>query len=131
MSLINQPITKYKYEGIGELGAATIMAVLKFKAPFLTVGLLGKLSWFIAKLFTMGCASLGLVIMNVGVEKVDEIVDNNKFDGTWEDGNKMRDAILRSGRELTDEEIRAINEPVKDAFRKFGRIGRMRQRRNS
>lgn len=82
--------------------------------------------WFGSKLVCMGLASLGLVVLNVGTEKLLIIMAENNFDGTWESAQKLISEIHRQGRELTDEEKKAIDEPVKNAFRRFGRWVRKR-----
>lgn len=129
MGVINQPATRYKFEGIGETGAAIIVAGLSTNPQFawLTVGILGRFTFFAAKLITMGLASLGLVVLNVGVAKISTIVDASNFDGSWESAKRLIDEAHRQGRELSDAEKKAIDAPVKDAFRKFGRFGRVRK----
>jgi len=130
MSIINQPITKYKYEGIGETGAAMIVAALASNpsTAFLVAGFWGKAVWFMAKLLVMGLSSIGVVTLNVGVAKIQTILDEGNFDGTWESAQKIIADIHKQGRELTREEAEAIDAPIRDAFRKFGRFGRVRKR---
>lgn len=128
MSLINQPVTKYKFEGIGETGAAVILAGISSYPAFAwaTTGIIGKFTWFIAKLLCMGLASLGLVVLNVGAAKIQVIVDQSNFDGSWESAQKLIADIRSHGRELTDAEKEKIDAPVMDAFRRFGRFARVR-----
>lgn len=128
MSIINQPVTKHKLEGIGETGAAIIVAGISSNPSFafLTAGFLGRVTWFAAKLVCMGLASLGLVVLNVGAAKIETLVAQNNFDGSWESAQKLIADIRKEGRELTDAEKAAIDRPVKDAFRRFGRFGRVR-----
>lgn len=130
MSLINQPVTKHKFEGIGEAGAAMIMGAIAANPNliWLTVGFIGKAVWFSAKLIVMGAASLGLVVLNVGAEKIETIQAEAGFDGSWESAQKLIAAVKQTGRELTDEEKANIDAPVKDAFRRFARFGRVRKR---
>jgi hypothetical protein len=130
LSLINQPVTKYKFEGIGETVAALVVAGLSANPQFawLVKGFLGRVVWFGAKLAGMGFASLGLVVLNVGAAKIDTIVTHGNFDGSWDSARKLIAEIQKEGRELTDEEKARIDEPVKAAFRKFGRFARMRKR---
>lgn len=131
MSLINQPASKHKFVGIGEAGAAIIIGGLAANpnTVWLTAGFLGRAVWFAAKLIVMGLASLGLVVLNVGAEKISVINDQNNYDGSWESALKLIDQIQQGGRELTDEEKTRIDAPVKAAFRKFGRFGRVRKPR--
>ena len=98
------------------------------KFSWLTAGFLGKSVWFGAKLLCMGGASLGLVVLNVGAAKIDTLMTQHNFDGTWESAQKLISDIRKEGRELTDAEKARIDGPVKDAFRKFGRFGRVRKR---
>ncbi len=130
MSLINQPAFKYKFEGIGEIGAATLMAALALnpQTSWMTAGFVGRISWFIGKLIAMGGASLGLVFVNVGTEKISVILDQGGFDGSWESAQRLLAAARDAGKELTDAEKQAIDDPVRAAFRKFGRFGRVRKR---
>lgn len=99
------------------------------KTVFLTGNLIGKVVWFVIKLLAMGAASIGLVALNLGAAKVEAIISGNNFDGSWESAQKLIKAIKDQGREMTDAEIKAIDEPVKAAFRKFGRFGRNRMRK--
>lgn len=121
---------KHKFEGIGEATAALAMAALAAnpKTVFLTGSLIGKAVWFVIKLLSMGAASIGLVVVNLGAAKVETIITENNFDGSWESALKLIAAIKEQGRELTDAEAEKIDGPVKDAFRKFGRFGRARMR---
>lgn len=130
MGLINQPGTKYKFEGIGETLAALVLAGLATNPSlaWLTGGFTGRVVWFGAKLLGMGLASIGLVVLNVGAAKIETIMAENNFDGSWESAQKLISDIRKEGRELTDEEKKRIDGPVKDAFRRFARFGRVRQR---
>lgn len=133
MGLINQPAVKYKFSGIGETGAAMVIAGLSSNPAFafLATGFTGRVVWFLAKLVCMGMASLGLVVLNVGAEKLSVLVDQTNFDGSWDRAQALIAAIHKEGRELTDAEKKRIDDPVKDAFRKFGHFGRVRKRRNT
>ena len=119
---------KHKFEGIGEATAALAMAALAAnpQTVFLTGSFIGKIVWFVIKLLAMGGASIGLVVLNIGAAKVETIIAENNFDGSWASAQKLIAAIKGEGRELTDAEAQRIDGPVKDAFRKFGRFGRAR-----
>lgn len=121
---------KYKFEGFGETGAAMIMAALALNPAtvFLTQGFLGKIVFFIAKYFCMLLASNGLIVMNLGAAKISVLLDEHNYDGTWEKAEEILKKIRDTGRELTDEEIKDIDAPVIDAFRKFASFGRVRKR---
>jgi hypothetical protein len=93
---------------------------------WMAAGLPGKLLWLISKCICMGLASVGLVVLNVGTEKLLVIMAESNFDGSWESAQKLIDEVHRQGRELTDAEKKAIDEPVKAAFRRFGRWVRKR-----
>lgn len=124
---------RYKFEGIGEASAAIILAGLAANpgTAFLTKSILGKIIFFIAKLLCMYLASLGLIIMNVGAAKLETIIRENKFDDVWNDSEKLIELIRSTGRELTEDEIKQIDGPVIDVFRKFASFGRVRKRRDT
>ena len=124
---------KYHFEGIGEAGAATIIAGLSANPNtiFLTKGFVGKIIFFLLKRFCMFLADKGLIVMNLGAAKVQTIADKGTFDGSWDTAEKLIEGIRNEGRELTDEEIKEIDQQVIDAFRKFANFGRVRQRRHS
>lgn len=116
----------FKFMGIGEASAAAVMAVLRTSPAFLpfTVGIQGKILFFILKLLFSWLASLGLIVLNVGAAKIETVMSEITFDGSIESAEKAIKAIRDSGRELTPEEIKAIDEPVIDALRKFASFGR-------
>lgn len=124
---------KYKYEGIGETGAAIIMAGLAANPStvIFTQGILGKIIFFISKLFCMYLASLGLIMLNVGAANLETIIDGGDYDGSWEKADQIMNQIKERGRELTDDEVKQIDQGVIDAFRKFASFGRVRTGRNS
>lgn len=123
---------KYRFEGIGEKSAIVAMAALASSPlAWFTVGVQGKITFFILKMVFMGAASIGLVVLNVGIAKVETMIEKNGFDGSWESAEKLIREIKEQGRELTDEEKKRIDDPVRAAFRKFARFGRMRNGRNT
>lgn len=91
---------------------------------FLTTGILGKIvTWALTEFFSM-LASLGLVMLNVGAAKVETLIDGKNFDGSWDTAEEFIAAIRSTGREMTPEEIAAIDGPVIVAFRKFASFAR-------
>lgn len=94
---------------------------------WLTVGFVGKAVWFGVKLIVMGAASLGLVVLNVGAERIETLQAEAGFDGSWATAQKLIAGITETGRTLTDEEKARIDAPVKAAFRRFARFGRPRK----
>lgn len=128
MSIINQPVTKHKFEGIGETFAALVIAGVAANPTWtwLTAGFVGKVFFFGSKLVGMGLASIGLVVLNVGAAKIETVVLESNFDGSWESAQRLISKIRDSGRELTDAEKEAIDKPVRDAFRRFAKFGRVR-----
>lgn len=114
------------YWNIGKAGAAIIMAVFAATpaTTFLTVGILGKIIFWILECICAYLASLGLIVLNVGAAKLDTIVDGGDFDGSWDTAEKLISGIRNTGRDLTPAEIKAIDQPVIDAFRKFANFGR-------
>lgn len=126
MSLLPPSSAKHDLSGIGAASAAVIMAILATNPStvFLTVGIPGKIVfWILEKIFTR-LASSGLVILNVGAEKISVVIDKVKFDGSIESAEKLIAEIRKTGRELTPEEIKAIDDDVIIVFRKFAKIGR-------
>lgn len=86
---------------------------------WLATGFVGKVvMWGLTHLFSM-MASLGLVILNVGAARVQTLIDGKNFDGAYDSAEEFIAAIRASGRELTPEEIKKIDEPVIEAFRKW------------
>jgi len=117
---------KHKFENIGEVNAAIIMAALAAnpELAFLTAGISGKIVFQVAKFLCMSMASMGLIVLNVGAAKIETFMDQGNYDGTWDSAEKIISKIRDSGRDLTDEEIRNIDGPVISAFRKFARLGK-------
>ena len=72
-------------------------------------------------------ANLGLIVMNVGVAKVQTIIDENEFEDSWDTAEKLIQKIRDQGRDMTSEEIKAIDAPVIAAFRKFATFYRVRK----
>lgn len=120
-----------KFKGIGEAGAAMAMAALAANPATigLTTGFTGKVIFFIWKLIFMALASIGLVVLNVGVAKIETIVDEKNMDDSWDDADKVIAAIRATGRELTPEEELAIDTPVIDAFRKWASFARTKKKK--
>ena len=120
-------MSKYlRFAKIGEASASIVLAALSANPAFaaLTTGLTGKIVFFVFKIIFMFLASLGLIVLNVGAATIQTIVDKTDYNGTWDEAERIIDQIRNSGRELTPEEVKAIDGPVIAAFRKFGRFGR-------
>lgn len=112
--------------GIGEASAAVVMAVLGAN-PALAVfssGFLGRVVFFILKIFFAFLAKLGLIVLNVGAAKLQTVIAAGDFDGSWETAEQIISGIRSTGRDLTPDEITTIDQPVIDAFRKFASFGR-------
>lgn len=123
----------YKFRGIGGASASIIMAGLASNPAtvFLTQGFVGKLVFLFFKFICMVLASFGLIVLNVGAAKLETVLAEEDYDGSYESAERIIKKIREQGRELTDEEIKAIDTPVIDAFRKFAGFGRVRKRRDS
>lgn len=119
---------KHRLEGIGSASAAVIMVALAAnpQTTFLTIGILGKIVFFVFKLVCMFLANIGLIVMDVGAAKLEVIIDEENFEEGWDRAENLIKRIRATGRELTDEEIAAIDGPVIDAFRKFASFARDR-----
>lgn len=117
---------KYSFWGIGQVGAAMIMAALASNPStvILTVGIQGKIIFYVAKLLCAYMASIGLIFLNVGAASMEVLVDEGTFDGSWDSADLLIKKIRDRGRELTDDEIKGIDQPVIEAFRKFAQFGK-------
>lgn len=113
---------KYKFEGIGAASATAAMAALSTTslAPF-TAGFAGKITFQLLKLIFMSLASAGLIVLNVGVAKVEVLLEEHDYNSSWEEAEKILKE--KKGQELTQNEINSIDDPVKDAFRRFASFG--------
>jgi len=116
----------YRFTGIGEASAAMVMASLLSNpatAAFAT-GIQGKVIFFILKIIFMLLASLGLIVLNVTAAKLETIITADKFDGSFDSAERIIKSIRDTGREMTEKEVKDIDQPVIDAFRKFASFGR-------
>lgn len=110
---------KYNFPGIRKAGATALKAVLALttwgawllKSPFEPVIDLT------AEWFSEWLANKGLVIINLGAIYVSGEFDQSKFDSAMD---QALDAAKAPG--LTEAEKEAIDEKVRDAFRKFAHI---------
>lgn len=128
MSLL-LPEQKHKLEGIGgvsAIGVLTLLASNPSTAP-LTTGVAGKIIYYILTQFFSFLASGGLVLMNVGIEKVLTAIDKHGFDGSWDNAQKLIEEIASQHRDMTPDEVTKIDNIVKDAFRKFGKIAKKKK----
>lgn len=123
------PLKKHKLDGIGAASASTVFAALMSNPGLagLTRGFWGKIIfYFLTKIFS-SLASLGLVLLNVGAAKIETLIDGKNFDGAWDSADEFIKAIRDSGREMTPEEIKKIDDPVIIAFRKFAGFARAKK----
>lgn len=117
MGIIPGIAGKHKFSGIGKTGATGVFLWLSSSNPGLTSGFFGKLLYWVLTKFFSSAASAGLVMMNVGVENVLVMDQKNDYDGSFDEAFKI---INEKGlNNLTQEEKDAIDEKVKEAFRKF------------
>lgn len=125
MGIVGGPAGKHKLEGIGAASAAMVTSAIALNpsTSWMVSGIPGKvISWILTKLFSM-MASLGLVVLNVGASRIETLVDGKNFDGAWDSAEEFIAAIRNTGREMTPEEIKKIDEPVIKAFRKWAKFG--------
>jgi hypothetical protein len=117
---------KYDFDGIGAASAAAVMVVLAANptTAWLTVGFPGKITfWILSSLFNK-LASKGVVLLNVGADRLATAVEKSGFDGSWENAYKLMDEIRTVGRDMTLEEITAIDDAVIEKFRRFAKLTR-------
>jgi len=120
---------KHSLTGMGGASAATILAVLAANptTTFLTVGLQGKIIYFLlSKVFT-ALASMGLVLLNLGAENILGAIEKAQFDGSIDAAYKLLEEIRASGRAVTPEEGKKIDDAVIEQFRKFAKMTRKHQ----
>lgn len=120
---------KYKFEGIGTLGA-TLMSGALAASPFafLTTGIWGKITFWVLQKASAYFANKGLIFLNVGVEAVSAYSDRKDFDGSFESAIRI---VNEHGDNLTDAEKKAIDDSVIAAFDKFSNFGGLRNGRNT
>lgn len=126
MAVLPPSADKHKLIGIGEAQAAAAIAALLANPSlaFLASGFLGKIVFWILSQMFMRLASMGLVMLNIGADRLITAVDKVNFDGSWEASERLIEEIRKSGRELSEEEIRRIDTEVIIQFRKFARMAR-------
>lgn len=115
---------KYKYENLAKASATSLMVALaasSWGAP-LVVGVQGKVIFELFKLLSMLFASIGVVLLNVGVANVEVWLEKGTFDGTMED---VLDYIKAKGgkNKLTEQEKKELNAKIIAAHNKFGTFG--------
>lgn len=126
MSIVPPSAEKHDLDGIGDASASAAIAALAANpsTSFLTAGLSGKILFWILSKFFSALASMGLVVLNVGAEKLSTAISKAGYDGSFESAEKLIEEIRNTGRDLTPEEAKAIDDKVIEAFRKFAVIAR-------
>ncbi len=119
------PPQKYKFDGIGKFSAIVIMRALAANPSTvaLTAGLSGKIVYAVLKRVSSYFASLGVVMGNIGIERVEEIIQKGKFDDSLSDEVFSE---INSG--VTPERGKEIDQKVRDAFDDFVTFGKLRDR---
>lgn len=128
MDLLPSSASKYDFNGIGRASASVIMAAIASYPPtaWLAAGLQGKIIFFLLDRFMSSLASMGVVALNVGAEKLLVAAEKSKYDGSFDTAFKLIEQIRATGRDLTEEEIKNIDDAVIKQFRKFARLTRRR-----
>lgn len=113
------PANKYVFNGIGSASAKIVMALLVADGQLWAAGgfWASIINWILTFAFSMG-ASLGLVILNLGAERVEEIVDENNYEGTWDSAERLVDAARNAHQDLTPAQVKSIDDSVKAALRR-------------
>ena len=107
---------KYDFKGIKKVGAVGLKAALTtspYTAWFLKGG---KLSDLILEFVVNFLANKGLIVFNIGAILVEGKWDQHSFDKAMEDALSQ---VEVSGSKLTPEQIKAIDDQVINAARKF------------
>jgi hypothetical protein len=113
------PLTgKYDFKGIKEKGAQAIEALLVATSwgAWLVKGVFSPVTTFVIQGLVNYVANKGLVLLNIGAFYIEGEFDQSAFDKAIEDGIKQ--AHLANGT-LTPEKIKAIDDAVIEAARKF------------
>ena len=132
MDILSPSANKYDFDGIGAASASVVFALMAANpaTAWLTVGLIpGKIVYYLLSRVFGKFASQGVVILNVGAEKVLVASEKSQFDGTMESSYRLIAEIQATGRDLTDEEMKAIDGPVIEVFRKFARLTRGKKKK--
>lgn len=118
--------TKHDFKGIGKASALMVMTAFAGNPAtlFLSQGIAGRIINYGLTILFSRLASLGLVVLNVGVVTVETLAEAKEFDGSFDEAFAI---INKKGKGLTDEEIKAIDNKVIAAFRKFAVFGRVRR----
>lgn len=118
---------KYEFSGIGSASAAVVFAALAANptTSWMTVGVIpGKIVFYILSRVFSKFASKGVVLLNVGADSLLTAMEKSAFDGSLESSYKLIDEIRSSGRNLTEDETKKIDEQVILQFRKFAKMTR-------
>lgn len=108
---------KYDLPGFGKVQALLVFtAMASGPLAFLTTGIPGKIVFPLLELAGEWLASKGLVLLNIGAEKVETLIEENAYDGSFE---KAFEAINAKRGKLTDAEKKSIDDKVIAAARKF------------
>jgi hypothetical protein len=116
---------KYNFPGIKKLGAANLRGVLAL-SPY-TAWMLkgGRITDILLEVASNWLANKGLILFNVGAIIIDGELDQSGFDSAMD--NAIQEISNKGGRDkLTAAEIKAIDDEVIKAARKFIVIGKPR-----
>lgn len=112
---------KNKFEGIGSASASLTFALLAGSPlAWLTLGIQGKITFWILKQIYMRLADKGVIVLNIGAAKVSTLVERSDFDGSFDSAFEI---INKRKGNLSDAEIKAIDDKVISALRKFTDFG--------
>ena len=112
---------KHKFTGIGKLNATVVFMWVNSQLPGLTTGIAGKILWWFLQQVGTGLASAGVVLANVGIAKVETMIERDDFKSAMEDAIKAVDENLST---ITPAEGKALDDKVKKAFDKFTDMSR-------
>ncbi len=110
---------KYNFSGIKKVGARGITAALA-TTPY-TAWLAGRgfapLTNYLFEALCNWLANKGLIVLNIGIMVAETEFDQRAFDSALDEA--LLQVELSKKDYLTPEEIKAIDDPVKKAFRRF------------
>lgn len=107
---------KYDFPGIKKLGAAGLKVALASSPSTAWILKGGKLTDIFLEFLVNYLANKGLIIFNLGAIVIGGDVDQSAFDKAMDEAFKK---IETTGGKMTPEQMKAIDDEVINAFRKF------------
>lgn len=113
-------VSKHDFGGIAKV-TATLLMTLMATTPlaFLTRGFLGKVTFFFLRKVGNWLANQGLAVLNLGVDAIKIAQEKKTFDKELE---KALKTVAESKGKLSPKEVKAIDDEVRRAFKRFAKF---------